>query len=64
MPSSDNPWVLTFITAGLVALSLIAAMTLEILGDDASKAWDAFAGFAVFFGGVHVPSPAQAGSDK
>lgn len=50
-------YLLTIIVALLAVIALAAAVALQVTGNDASKAWDAFGGFAVFFAGVHVPSP-------
>jgi len=52
-------YTVTVVIALLVVASLAAAVTLQILGDDATKAWDLCVGFAVFFGGVHVKAPGQ-----
>ena len=53
----NNPYVTTIVIAVLAFAALMTALTLQILHDDATKAWEAFAGLSVFFAGVHVPSP-------
>ena len=52
-------YTVTVVVALLVVAALAAAVTLQILGDDATKAWDAFGVFAGFFAGVHVRAPGQ-----
>lgn len=54
-------YTITVVVAILTICALIAAVLLQILGDDANKAWDAFAGFSIFFAGVHVPTPTSSG---
>ena len=53
---------LSIILGVLTLAALAAAVTLQILGDDAGKAWDLTTGFAVFFAGVHVDNPAKPNS--
>lgn len=52
-------YTVTIVIAVLTLAALAAALTLQIVGDDASKAWDLCGGFAVFFAGVHVKTPGQ-----
>lgn len=59
MPNNPPAWMLSIIVAVLTALALAAAVVLQLTGNDATKAWEAFAGLVVFFGGIHVPSPVQ-----
>lgn len=55
----DSRWYISVITGVLALACLAAAVTLQLNGDDATKAWEAFGGLVIFFGGVHVPAPTQ-----
>lgn len=54
-----KPWYTSVIVGVLAALSLSAAVILQLAGDDATRAWEGFALFGAFFAGVHVPAPTQ-----
>jgi hypothetical protein len=52
-------WYVSVIVGVLALASLVVATILELNGSDATHAWQAFAGLAVFFAGVHIPAPSQ-----
>lgn len=61
VPSTTPAWLITVTVAVLTLAAMIAAVVLQLTGNDATHAWEAFAGLVVFFGGIHIPSPVQSG---
>ena len=57
MQSFLQQYMLTLCLLILTLASLFTALALQLTGNDANNAWAAFGGFAVLFGGVHIPSP-------
>jgi hypothetical protein len=55
-----GPKYLAAILALLAVATLIAAVVLQILGDDNSNEWTAFLSFSAALLALHIPSPAQA----